>query len=259
MSFDPVFGECSQEDIFLSPHPDDICFSLGHFAQKRQAGTLLCIFPVSCYRVGKVLRNSVHTRATTRKRLSEDAVFADLCGLVPGYLEFYDAMTRGQDSFDIRNVNEIANKIQVSLIHALLGPRIGQLPEPRPWLFCPSGIGGHVDHVATLLVIAKNLPLLRKYYRLAFYEDLPYASDLPKYQKGLVILGQVLGDGMLKRYWFNLDQDAQKAKMGLIRVYDSQLTPEMNSMKVYTPAAMGCDSPHEALWLFQDEMHQLAG
>ena len=39
----------SPMDLYLSPHCDDICFSLGALAHRRQAGTLLTILPISGY------------------------------------------------------------------------------------------------------------------------------------------------------------------------------------------------------------------
>ena len=46
-----VEGEigASPLDLYLSPHCDDICFSLGAMAHRRRAGTLLTILPISGY------------------------------------------------------------------------------------------------------------------------------------------------------------------------------------------------------------------
>lgn len=248
-----IFGPESKDDIFLAPHSDDICFSLGHLAQKRHAGALLTVFPISQYCADQTLCNPANIGQITRKRLSEDSAFAELCGLTPSRLEFHDASARGELPFDARHAYKLANKIQVHLIRALIEPRIGPVSETKPWLFCPSAVGSHVDHAAVLLTIIKNLHLLRAHYRIAFYEDLHYASNPTLRQIGLNILGQLLRDYKLKRYCLELDEEAQKSKMQAIRVYDSQLTPQISSIRSYTPASPDCVLPHEALWLLQDD------
>lgn len=248
-----ILGIGSREDIFLAPHSDDICFSIGNIARKRNAGTLLTVFPVSFYRVDQSLGSPVDIRATTRKRSSEDLAFAELCGLNAIHLDFYDAPARGQQPFDAGHAYTVADLIQDQLIRALIGPRIGLVPEPKPWLFCPSAIGAHVDHAAVLVTIVRNLHFLRTHYHIAFYEDLHYASDPVRRQTGLNILNQLLEGYELKHCWFELGKEAQKSKMQMIHLYDSQLTPAISSIESYTPAASECILPHEALWQIQDD------
>lgn len=87
----------------------------------------------------------------------------------------------------------------------------------RPWLFCPAGIGDHVDHVAVRTVIAGHLDALGHSYRVAFYEDLHYAADPEKRRLGperacrrgrrANIVPLLVGDGRAAAYQAVTDPD----------------------------------------------------
>ena len=97
------------------------------------------------------------------------------------------------------------------------------------------------------------------HYQIAFYEDLHYASNPTHRKTGLHILGQLLRGHPLAHYCVELDNEAQQSKMQAIRLYDSQLTPEISLISSYTPANPNFVRPHEALWLLQDERLQEPG
>src|SRR5262249_47796818 len=73
--------DVSSSDVYLQPHSDDICFSLGAFAWRRYHGILLTAFPISGY----VALDPDATRPSadwvTRTRIAEDRAFAEQCGL----------------------------------------------------------------------------------------------------------------------------------------------------------------------------------
>jgi hypothetical protein len=118
------------------------------------------------------------------------------------------------------------------------------------FLFCPAGIGGHVDHVATMTIVAGALPELLRRYRVLFYEDLHYASDWRDRQVGLLRLFAAVRDRRGTRFVFNLGTDAD-AKLGLIRLYRSQFAQLPGDCRRYSPAVDGAaDTLHEAVWEF---------
>lgn len=255
-----VAGGSGRHDIYLAPHSDDICFSLGHFARSRGAGTLLTVFPVSGYRAGSRQFVAEEVRSVTRMRMAEDAAFAQACGLAPRWLNFPDAFVRRQPPFDAAPAAMIGRDISHGVLRALLGPTIGRVARHRPWLFCPAGIGGHVDHMALTTLVIGRLDALRPYYRIAFYEDLHYASKLERRREGLKILRELVGGLALERRVVLLgDPPAQSSKMHLVRLYPSQLTPALSSLAAYVPAAEDVGEPHEAVWVFQDDEHQRPG
>ncbi|WP_323740891.1 PIG-L family deacetylase [Caenimonas koreensis] len=247
-------------DFYLAPHSDDVCFSIGQLAHSRGAGMLCTVFTVTAYQAGRRQLVADDIRATTRIRIAEDASFAQRCGLVPQWLSFPDAFARGQPPFDAAPAGEVARQIAEVVMRAILAPTIGRVTHPRPWLFCPAGIGGHVDHLAVTTVVMDNIDRLSPLYRIAFYEDLHYASKADVRASGVTRLKELAGDRSLARRVIALaDEAAQLSKMELVRLYPSQLTARIDSIEAYSPAVAPPAMPHEAVWVLQDDMHHLPG
>jgi len=232
-------------DVYLQPHSDDICFSLGALAHKRQAGRLLTVFPVAGYVERPGAPREV--AAVTRLRAAEDAAFAAACGLTQRRLEFPSASVLGHHPFDLAWVGENARRCETVLIAALTESAGERRDEGRPWLFAPGGIGGHVDHVAVRMVIARNLDRLGQSYRIGFYEDLHYASDARTRTEGLRRLFDDLQDRALIRHAWPLGAGGE-TKLALIRLYASQFAETPRSLARFSPAMRDEDPPHEALW-----------
>ncbi len=247
------------DDIFLSPHSDDICYSLGVFALRRRIGTLLTVFPVSNHCVDAPTANPPGLRSVTQRRLGEDLEFAAACGLTARYLDFACAQARGQPPFDVRHCDEVARQIERDLSRALVGPTLGRDPQLKRWLFCPAGIGGHVDHLAVLRVVLAHFPRLEQVYRIAFYEDLHYAADPERRRIGLERLSDLSNRRPMARFGWGLDEAQQTAKLALVRLYRSQLTPQFTLIAAFTPAAADFPAPHEAVWVPQSDWHHRPG
>ncbi len=254
-----ALASASEEDVFLSPHSDDVCFSLGVLASVRRRGTLLTVFPVSAYVAAKPNGHRGRSGAITQLRLNEDSAFVRAASLTAAYLPFQDAMMRGQSSFDVRPAPDVVRTIEAQLIRALMGPMIGRRFGRLPWLFCPAAVGAHVDHLAVLLTVLKHRALLGQCYQLAFYEDLHYASDPARRERGLANLQRLLGGVAMRRVAWSLDEARQAAKMRLVGLYGSQLTPQLNGIAAFTPAAPNGMTPHEAVWVSQYDRDQRPG
>jgi len=235
-------------DVYVSPHSDDICFSLGAFARKRGGGILLTVFPNSAYLAPRPDRLSpVSSDDVTRTRMSEDRAFAAACNLAARFLALGCASFYGKPPFDLAGVHEKAAGTEATLMQALLEIPGETGAAARPWLFCPTGIGGHVDHVAVLMVVIRNLERLRSRYRIAFYEDLYYASDARIRRAGLQRLFQGLPGRSLMRHSLPLGDDGTE-KLKLLHLYPSQFTALPPSIAHFTPADGTSGMPHEAIW-----------
>lgn len=258
---DPLLpGAPDPGDVYLAPHSDDVCFSLGAFVHARQAGTLLTVFPRSGYHVPAAPGAPASIEEVARMRVAEDARFARACGLRAAYLGFTAAGARGgEQPFDAHRAPEVAERITRPLLAALVGPTIGRVPGAGPLLACPAGIGGHVDHVAVRLVVLRHLRLLEPWYRIGFYEDLHYASDARRRAAGLEALRQALPGRRLLRCVAPLDAGAQSLKMRLVALHASQLTERLRAPHAFTPATPRPSAPHEALWMLQPARHQSSG
>ena len=238
----------TSNDIYLQPHSDDICFSLGVFAYRRHSGTLLTVFPISNYVELRLGATTPSKEWITRTRMAEDAAFAKACGLANRVLALEGAFELAQKPFNFGWVGENLQRIRSPLLDVLLKTTFADKSSTvRPWLFCPVGIGGHVDHVAIRMLVNQNFDQLSQSYRIGFYEDLHYASSAAARSVGINNLWQEAHCRNLRRYVFPLGEDVAK-KLALIQLYKSQFLSMPQSIEQYTPAVEPPNPPHEAIW-----------
>jgi LmbE family N-acetylglucosaminyl deacetylase len=240
-------GDARSMDVYLQPHSDDICFSLGALAYRRRKGLLLTVFPRTNY-VAPERQSEYPTKdIVTAARLGEDAEFARACGLATYTLDGEDALTCGIGPWNLEWVEERTVSVMAPLLEAILRTTSPQTGGERPWLFCPSGIGNHVDHLATLVAVGRNYEELVLRYRIGFYEDLHYASRPDLRKDGLARLLGAFTRRTLCRHPWPLG-DAAEIKLDLIRLYRSQFNRRPRSLEGFSPAAETPEGPHEAVW-----------
>lgn len=230
-------------DIFLAPHCDDVCFSIGYIAWRRRTGTLLTVFSRSGYRAGLPYAQGNMLAEVTRLRADEDRSFANACNLRLVHLDFENAWP----PFSGGNTTENALRIKEALMSALLTPMGEHSSAMRPVLFCPMGIGLHVDHLAVRTVVLDNLDTLSRRYRVVFYEDLYYAAEPSRRQSGIKAFFSASGKLNWIRLWWPLEGH-ERLKLYLADLYTSQMTPDMRTIKAFTPAVRPDMITHEAIW-----------
>jgi hypothetical protein len=247
--FDPADAR-SPHDLFLSPHSDDLCFSLGALAFRRRAGTLLTVFSKSTYLAPGRRPLVVRLQDVSSRRSAEDAAFASACGLAVRESGLDDAMARGRKVFDLSPAEKDAARLEAQLVPALLdlasGTAAGE--NERPWLFCPAGIGGHIDHVILCMAVARHIEPLTRRWRVCFYEDLFYAAEPMARFSGLHRLTQALQGRPLVRRSGALGA-LTPTKLELIGLYESQFDNLPTTIGEFTPATGENDAPHEAVWV----------
>lgn len=231
-------------DILLSPHCDDVCFSIGYLAWRRRSGTLLTVFSRSGYRAGLPYAEGKMIDEVTRLRADEDQRFADVCNLRLSHLDFENAWPPFSGEHPAKN----AIRIQEALMNALLTP-LGEHPSTqRPVLFCPMGIGFHADHLAVRTVVLDNLDILSRRYRVVFYEDLYYAADPYRRLSGIKAFFSASGKTNWIRLWWPLEGH-ERLKLELADLYASQITPDIRTIQAFTPAVRPERVAHEAIWI----------
>ncbi len=239
--------EARQPDVYLQPHCDDICFSLGALAYRRHSGLLLTLFPIGDYVASRWRSTYADKDSVTATRLGEDAEFARACGLITDTLNGEDAQACGVGPWNLERLDDRVASIAAPLLDVLARKAAARGAKERPWLFCPCGVGSHVDHLAAFVSVARNYKDLARSYRIGFYEDLHYASDPGLREAGLRRLKAAFRNITLRRHAWPLG-DTAGAKLDLIRLYKSQFENPPRSLKKFTPAADTPEGPHEALW-----------
>lgn len=272
------FPDDAEHAVFLSPHHDDTCFSLGALTHRLQAGILLNVFS----RSGHVARRDLAPKEltslfanswpdaetlgrsprdeaaeawvnwVTQLRKDEDHAFAQTCGLRRVQLDLPEAPLRAQDPFKGHTTAKDARDVEMALMAALndLAPKDN---GTRPWLFCPAGIGGHVDHLLVRNAVLQKIVDLRRLYRIAFYEDLHYASDRRKRWRGLADFRDAAKGLRLARVKLPIGDRAEE-KLRLVQLYASQLTPQLMDITRYSPPAFSRAGLHEAVWIVREDV-----
>ncbi|MFJ8228476.1 PIG-L family deacetylase [Streptomyces sp. NPDC094448] len=157
--------------LLLSPHPDDIAWSLGGtVARLRETGTeLVCLtfFNRTRYAPGSPAHGD--SDAVTRVRRAEEDRWGALTGVRLERCELADASLRGYDDDTEMGAEpepEVVAEAAARLSSALLRLR----PDA---VLAPLAVGGHIDHSAVRRAVSGPLPVPED--GLLWYEDLPYA------------------------------------------------------------------------------------
>jgi hypothetical protein len=244
---DPHRLDRSPWDVYLAPHADDVAFSIGYFAQARAAGRLLTVFGASNH-TARPQPTPMSTVDISALRRSEDLRFAQACGLSAEDLGFPEAALRGHHPMDRARADEDMPVFAQPIMEALGRLAAAGPAGERPWLFAPMALGGHIDHAIILYVLGQNRAAIERRFRLAFYEDLPYAADYQYRVTGLVRFRQIFGGKGWRRYVMPLGANLA-AKLGLIGLYESQHAGPANDILPFTPKSALFPRPHEALWI----------
>lgn len=175
--------------LFVAPHPDDICFSLGALASKVTCPKhLLSVFTVSAWSEPSWTGGRDQESVTEAKR-SEDMQFASATGFEYHAAGLPDPSVRrvptGRGAvYDTRYKSGDEGVFQARVERAIL-----RLMDRHEFdvLVGPMGLGAHIDH---LIVNAAVRSVLRKRPVFGvYYEDLPYANKLPLWRISLRAFG----------------------------------------------------------------------
>lgn len=234
-------------DVFLQPHSDDLCFSLGATASKVGRGHLVTVFTGAGW-IHPAKRPAPPPDDVTALRIAEDRAFAVACGLTSHFIDRPSASLLGWGSFDPGHLPENRARIEEALLSTLDALERDCGATERPWLYVPAGIGGHVDHLAVAELVIDRFAELSSRYRIAFYEDLHYATDVRARRRGVIHLKQRLSNFGLRRWVLPLDRAAAVRKCDLIGHYASQIAAPPRDLRGWSPATIPPSADHEAVW-----------
>lgn len=233
--------------IYLSPHHDDVCFSLAHLAAK-QGGALISIFTVSDYVEASIALPSereVRIAFVTALRRAEDEAFARAAGLTRHDLGLEEPPVRGLEPFDRTGIEEDVQRIAGRLVPYVLG-LVERTEDESHTLYCPMAIGGHRDHLSVLLAVHGAAALARR-CALFLYEDLHYASNPRLREAGMAFAARLFQPRRLARVAIRLNAEDAARKLKGIGLYRSQ-HKSAPRLADYIPASKLAPAPHEMLW-----------
>ncbi len=210
--------------LILSPHCDDIAFSLGASIMAREWGELVTgvvIFSESRYSLSRGWDNDA--AAQTAVRNAEERAAAALGGYRVEFLGFPEpgvrpGYTQVTDIFspDLDFTRDPVWEGVDARLRALLAEFDA---AGGGIVLSPLGVGRHVDHCMTAAAFRaalKTLPNIAP----AFYEDLPYAARFTSQE-----IRRLVPDGLgLKPVLFRRGNLADKLR--LLRVYASQVSAD---------------------------------
>ena len=236
-------------NLYLSPHHDDVCFSIGNLAA-RLGGEVWNLFTISRY-VGADMdlppEGPERVAVVSRLRWREDEAFVRAARLAHRGFGFREPRLVGHDPFDLTDLAP-----EVDMLTARVVPRVLDLlpsdgDAEAASLYCPMGIGGHRNHVSTLLAVRGACEALSRRCAVFLYEDLHYASVPHVREAGLQRAARVFEGYGLSPIVKPLSAEEADRKMGWIGLYASQHT-HTPLARDFTPAS-GLDAgPHEIVW-----------
>lgn len=235
--------------VYLSPHYDDVCFSLGHLAC-RAGGYLMNLFTRSRYVAVDMelpAEDWARVEVISRLRRREDQLFAEAAQLTRRDLGLWEPALLGREPFDLTGLEEEVAALSSRLIPSLLSilPREGESPTAS--LYCPMGIGRHRNHLSTLVAVRRAYDSLCHRCTVFLYEDLHYASVLHARQAGLRHVAQLFAGSLLSPTVLPIVSGDVERKMQLINLYASQHARPPR-VADFTPASGIVSGLHEIVW-----------
>jgi LmbE family N-acetylglucosaminyl deacetylase len=228
-------------NIYLSPHYDDIAFSLGARVAAEPGGRLINLFTRSGYVAGTPVDHWPDAATIERVmvlRQAEDMAFSQRHGLERLDLGLDEPPVRKRTPWDLTGLAE-----DIEQVRAPLNDLLAALPAGSR-IFCPAGIGGHVNHLAVRAVVIELLPELQRRGEVLFYEDLPYASSSRARRRWLPDLRRALAGWRIRRQAWPAGAD----KLAMVNLYPSQHGKPATSLRRFSPRTLWPIGPHEAVW-----------
>jgi len=234
--------------VYLSPHLDDVCFSIGHLASQA-GGHLVNLFTRSSYvgaRLSLPANAEERVEFISRLRQREDRLFTEAAQLVRHDLGLSEPALLDHGPFDLTDL-----EVEIAALSSRLMPALSMLPtEGEPlWahLYCPMGIGGHRNHLSTLLAVRRAYDTLCHRCTVFLYEDLHYASVPRARHDGVRRAIQLYAGTVLSPIVLPIAQGDAESKMQLIRLYASQHA-HVPRVADFTPASGFSSDLHEIIW-----------
>ena len=183
----------------------------------------------------------------SRLRSEEDQRFVQAAGLVRHDFGLSEPPLLGLGPFELTNL-----EVEIAALSAKLGPYLlallpSQGDPDQARLYCPMGIGGHRNHLSTLLAVRGAFDALRDRCTLLLYEDLHYASVPRMREVGLRRAARIFAGTRLSPIAVPVHSQDAERKMRWVSLYASQHAHAPRLMD-FTPASGMASGLHEIIW-----------
>ena len=251
---------------FLSPHFDDVSISCGGtaalLAARDHAPEVCVVFaageregPQTAFVAEQHRRWKLGDEGVIPGRQREETSAAMILGTVPRFLDFPDAIYRGERYLDDPHLFGAVAPDEADLpgqIAAAVG--LDRRPDHTARVYAPLALGNHVDHQHLLRV---GLDAARMGWDVWFYEDLPYGLDPATLETRLAALERA-GDRLVPAAAIDVTA-TWRQKIDAIMCYASQVpvifrhvttapTREQIDAAMRTYAAAATGVPTERYW-----------
>ena len=222
--------------LVVSPHLDDAFFSLGGLLERSRSRRVMVVdvFTTSAF-APRLKRFVTEKRVISAVRRREEWRNLRAVRAESTFLGFPEAPLRGYaTSFDPPKWS-LEGKCMASIWLQLT-----EMVSSARVTFFPLGIGGNLDHLMIARLGVESL--LRGRGRVMFYEDLPYASNLPRLW-GMTNPSRILG---MEPMWIPIDAIS---KLKLCLSYKSQCLPQVPlKIVVYSKLTKAFGGMYERVW-----------
>jgi LmbE family N-acetylglucosaminyl deacetylase len=228
--------------LALSPHPDDLAFSVGgllRWLAARTDVTLVTVFTRNVWAPNLELPQP-DEETVSRLRQAEDVRYCERVGVRRLALGLPDAGLRGYDD----DTERLAPGPEEEMAAAVREALAAVLPD-RCALLCPLGLGGHVDHgIVRDAALAVATGTARQ---IGFYEDLPYARQLDETE----IAAHVRRiDVTARPHRFDLSPPLWRSKLEDLAVYRTQVREQdLDDLSAHARRVSGEGGLAERVWI----------
>jgi LmbE family N-acetylglucosaminyl deacetylase len=246
--------------VFLSPHYDDAALSCGGtlaaMADNGERPLVLTVFggepdgPLSDFALNMHRDWGLEPSEAIAHRRSEETRAAEILGVETRWLDLPDAIYRGERYLSDDELFGAVHPREATFYRQILAEIERYLDDhqinPDP-LYCPLGVGNHVDHQ---LILATARTLTYRGQTVVAYEDYPYAGD-PDAEVEKIAARRSGKNPIVRR----LSDEHLDRRIAAIMCYASQHdvifrfqgSEPASATRAYAER-IGCGSPAERFW-----------
>lgn len=208
----------------MSPHYDDIAFSLSSKIQT--PGIILDVFTISNYVENESCLEENLSASEVRK--NEEMIFLKSNKLKHKILNFQDTRMKGSPFSRYHEV-PINTKLENDLLKTIYELN---LKNKINTIFCPLGVGKHLDHLQLFLIIQKHYKKLKKEFNVVFYAETPYIFYKNNLKNRTNFLKQWLNINHIKSHRHTLTDGEVISKIENLKAYRRQF-PDISSKVIF--------------------------